>query len=69
MKATEMHDLLREVRAWLHEHVEIWHDGEGQFQHIRYCTFCSYSQSHGHGEKCLLTRLESAVNPQVKQGD
>lgn len=60
MRATEMHDLLGEVRSWLLEHTETWHYGEGQFQHIKYCNFCSYSQAHGHGDNCLLTRLDSA---------
>lgn len=57
-----MHDLLREDRAWLREHTETWHDGEGQFKHIKYCVFCHYSQSHGHGENCLLTRLDSTTS-------
>lgn len=64
MRATEMHDLLADVRAWLRQHVETWRNGENKgFEHIQYCAFCSYSREHGHGENCLLARLESVTKP------
>lgn len=61
MTATEMHDLLRDAKTAL-ESKPYWHFGTGQFSHISYCDYCGYSQSHGHGEQCVIKRLESAVN-------
>lgn len=61
MTAVEMHDLLADSLKALQEK-PYWHFGDGQFSNISYCDYCGYSQSHGHGEKCVIPRLESAVN-------
>lgn len=63
MTATEMHDLLRDAKAALYQH-DIWRHGETEgFEHILYCRYCHYSQSHGHGDSCLIVRLDAAVTP------
>lgn len=60
MTATEMHDLLRDASTELFRH-GIWFAGSGQFKHILYCSYCHYSQTHGHGENCIIVRLNSAL--------
>ena len=66
MRATELHDLLRD--AFIH----IAHEGalflpgdDPRFAHINYCRFCNFSESHvgmhGHGESCLYGRLKRAT--------
>jgi hypothetical protein len=62
MTATEMHDLLKDALAAL-QRKPYWHFGEGSFSHILYCDYCGYSQSHRHGESCIVKRLESVVLP------
>lgn len=66
MRATEMHDLLRDAKAAI-ESKPYWHFGQGQFSDIAYCDYCHYSQSHGHGENCVVARLERAV-PSATEG-
>lgn len=66
MRATAMWDLLSDVRNSLHQ-VEYWHNGEGDFANIEYCDFCSYSKSHGHGQQCIITRLNSALETEGEQ--
>lgn len=60
MRATEMHDLLKDAYNALLKN-PIHHNGDGQFSHIRYCRYCSYSSSHGHDEDCVVSKLERAV--------
>jgi hypothetical protein len=64
--AVQMYDLLRDIRNALTT-VPIFHDGDGQFKHIKYCTFCSYSKTHGHGENCIISRLNSALETSGEQ--
>lgn len=59
MRATEMHDLLKVAYQALLQN-EVWRWGEAPFQKIKYCRYCSYSQDHGHGDNCVLARLERA---------
>lgn len=61
MKATEMHDLLHDVQSKLEGHIDVWRAGDPPFGHIQYCRFCHYSQSHGHGDDCIIKRLHDAV--------
>lgn len=64
MRATEMHDLLADVRQALND--DVWKRGEHDgLKNIYYCRYCSYSQSHGHGEDCIIPRLEAATSPDV----
>jgi hypothetical protein len=42
--------------------VEYWHHGTGQFANIEYCDFCGYSKTHGHGQQCIITRLNTALD-------
>ena len=60
MTATEAHDMLAECKKFI-ESAGIFQYGIGSFAHIQYCKFCHYSMSHGHGDKCLIVRLERAT--------
>jgi hypothetical protein len=50
--ATIVEYLRRELRK------HAFHKGEGEFSHIEYCNYCSYSRDwiaqHDHGETCML---------------
>lgn len=59
MTATEMHDLLRDSLAAFREQ-GIWKTGD-TFVHIQYCKYCHYNQTIGHGEQCVIARLERAT--------
>jgi len=61
MRATVLWDLVRDARTALGM-VEYWHHGTGQFANIEYCDFCSYSKTHGHGQQCIITRLNTALD-------
>ena len=28
------------------------------FRHINYCRHCHYSESHGHGDDCIISRID-----------
>lgn len=66
MKATEMWDLLRDARKALAMVGDgLYHNGQNQFKHIRYCRLCSYSQAHGHGDNCIITKINAAFETEV----
>lgn len=72
MRATEMHDLLTSALDYLKSQ-EVYQFGTTPgFQHIRYCRFCSYSETHvmehGHADDCLYGRLWKACSVSNGEG-
>jgi hypothetical protein len=68
MTAIEMHNLLKDAKYALFQN-DIWHRGTAEgFTHILYCRYCHYSQSHGHGDHCIVVRLGSAVDGGSEHG-
>jgi len=61
-----MWDLIRDARTALARQ-NIWHKGEGDFCDTLYCDYCSYSQQHGHGQTCIITRLNKALDASALQ--
>jgi hypothetical protein len=66
MRATEMHDLLRDAYEHVAHATSLFEPGDDPaIRHILYCNFCNFSQAwidkHGHGDKCLYARLKDAV--------
>lgn len=62
MRATEMHDLLVDSLRAI-KSTPIWEFGGAKgFEHILYCRHCHYSKEHGHGETCVVARLERATS-------
>ena len=50
-------EILREIGA------NPWRPGTSPgFEHIDYCRWCHYSQSHGHSANCIIPRLEAATS-------
>jgi hypothetical protein len=67
MRATEMHDLLRDCHAHIAHEAALFQPGTFPgFTNINYCRFCSYSEAHvsehGHGPSCLYGRLKQATD-------
>lgn len=60
--ASDVHDLLVESLRVIKQ-APMWEFGKHKgFEHIQYCRHCSYSLSHGHGEGCIVVRLERATS-------
>jgi hypothetical protein len=63
---TAADNLLTDIRKAL-QTIKIFERGSVPFNNIWYCVFCHYSQSHGHGETCIILRLDSALDGEGKQ--
>ena len=68
MRATEIHDLLRDCFVHIAHEASLFQPGKTPgFTHIHYCRFCGYSSSHvaehGHGPTCLYDRLKRVTEP------
>lgn len=68
MRATEVQDLLIDIRKAL-ETMKVFERGSVPFNNIWYCVFCHYSQDHGHGDKCILTRLDEVCGTAETPGE
>ncbi len=40
-----------------------------KFSHIKYCLYCHYAISHGHGADCLLLRMNVATGNADNSGE
>lgn len=56
-----MHDLLRDAQAALLKNPVYEKGKDPRFANISYCRYCDYSAGHGHGETCVILRLEEAI--------
>ena len=64
-----MWDLLRDARKALAVQY-MWRRGSGDFANTLYCVYCSFSRQHGHGQTCIITRLNKAFDsPDINQPD